>query len=489
MKQNLKLFSLHSPPVTGSIAIAIGCLIGAASAFGPLYAGAGFMALVAGYALLTSTRVGLTVVFAMMTLLPFGTLPFKAIITPNLLELALLALLMVWILRLLARSDSYGLRVTPLGLSILGFLGLTFFSLIRGAHGIPDSLTLHNYMKFVLGVLLFFSIANCVRTHEDARFALRMLIICGGLAAMVGLVLYILPDGTALRLLQTLGRIGYPTSGRVLRYVEDNTDGLERAIGTSVDPNSFGGMLALVIALTAAQLFASRPVLDRRLLLGITGIMGITLILTFSRAALIGVCAAAMYLAFVRYRRLWWAMAAAGVLAAGLLMGLGLAEDFVQRFTEGLQFRDQAQQMRLAEFQNAINIIRRYPVFGIGFGQAPEIDLVAGVSSIYLTIAERMGLLGLGAFLALVGAWFVRTRQGMRHLDDEHVSWVLGSQAGVVAALAVGLADHYFFNIEFSHMVALFWGCMGLGMAVVMMAIDEQDIQQDQHVRDKLLAR
>jgi hypothetical protein len=43
---------------------------------------------------------------------------------------------------------------------------------------------------------------------------------------------------------------------------------------------------------------------------------------------------------------------------------------------------------------------------------------------------------------------------------------LLGTQAGMVAALAVGLADHYFFNIEFSHMGALFWGCIGLGVAV-----------------------
>ena len=41
-----------------------------------------------------------------------------------------------------------------------------------------------------------------------------------------------------------------------------------------------------------------------------------------------------------------------------------------------------------------------------------------------------------------------------------------------VAALAVGLLDHYFFNIEFSHMVALFWGCIGLALAIE--TIDDQ---------------
>jgi hypothetical protein len=43
---------------------------------------------------------------------------------------------------------------------------------------------------------------------------------------------------------------------------------------------------------------------------------------------------------------------------------------------------------------------------------------------------------------------------------------LLGLQAAIVAALAVGLLDHYFFNIEFSHMVALFWGSIGLALAI-----------------------
>lgn len=458
---------MSNPAFAVVAALGIGGLVGIASALGPLYAIAGLFALVAGYVFLTNTSMGLAIVFAIIMLLPFGTLPFKAIITPNFLELALAGLLLVWFLRMLARSDSYALRLSSLGLAVIGFLGFTFFSLILGAKGIPDSLTLHNYMKFVLGVLFYFSIVNCVRTREQAAFMMKVFILAGGAAACIGLFLYILNDDSALSLLRVLGRIGYPTSGRVLRYVEDDPDGLERAIGTSVDPNSYGGMLALVIALAATQLFASRPVLQRWVLISIVALMSLTLLLTFSRAALIGVIMAAMYLATIRYRRLWWAMIAAGVLALLLMTGLGIAEDFLHRMSEGLQFRDQAQQMRLAEYQNALNIIARYPWFGIGFGQAPEIDLVAGVSSIYLTIAERMGLIGLTAFIGIVGSWFVITWRAAPKLDEERASWLLGTQAGIVAALAVGLVDHYYVNIEFSHMVALFWGCMGLGMAIV----------------------
>lgn len=461
----LRQLALH-PYGAGILALLLGALVGGAAAFGPLYVIAALLALALGFAMLSSTTLGLVVVFAILLLLPFGTLPFRAIITPTLLSLALAALLAVWMLRLLARSDAYTLTLTPLGLPLLGFLGFTFFSLVLGARGLPDTTTLHNYAKFVLGVLLFFSVVNCVRTREQARFVFRAVIILGGLSALLGLLLLVLNDETALRLLVALGRVGYPTSGRVLRYVEDDPEGLERAIGTGVDPNAFGGSLALILALAAAQLFAARPVLPRSLLAGISGVLLVTLLFTFSRAALFGIIFAAMYLATLRYRRLWWAMIGGGLLGLLLLVSLGIGQDFVQRVLEGVQFQDQAQQMRLAEYQNAINIIARYPVFGIGFGAAPEIDLVAGVSSIYLAIAQRMGLVGLAFFLGIIAFWFVRSLQALPRRDEETAAWLLGTQAGMVAALAVGLADHYFFNIEFSHMGALFWGCIGLGVAV-----------------------
>jgi polysaccharide biosynthesis protein PslJ len=473
LEVRLRRSLISSPFLIAALALLLGAIVGGAAAFGPVVAIAGLLALGAGYAMLTSTRLGLAAVIAIATLLPFGTLPFRAIITPNFLTLALVALMGVWILRILARSDMYDLRLTPLGLPLIGFVGFTFFSLVLGARGLPDTTTLHNYAKFVCGVLLYFSVANVIRSRAEMRFALRVLLLSGGAAALLGLLLYALPDQVALNLLVALGRIGYPTSGRVLRYVEDDPNGLERAIGTSVDPNSFGGMLALIGAISAAQLFTNRAVLPRPLLLGICGAVGLALLLTFSRAALFGLIIAVGYLATVRYRRLWWAMLLAGLLAAMLMLGLGIAGDFVTRVSSGVRFEDQAQQMRLAEYRNAIAIIQRYPVFGIGFGAAPDLDLTAGVSSIYLAIGQRLGLVGLAIFLVIISAWFLRSLRHMGALDEEGASWLLGTQAGAVAALAVGLADHYFFNIEFSHMGALFWGCVGLGAAVEL--LDEED--------------
>ncbi len=451
-------------------AILVGILAGALAAIGPFWLG--FALLIAGacaYGLLLNTNAGLATVFAIATILPFGTLPFKAVVTPNLLELVLLAVLAVWILRLLLNPDE-SLELTPLGLPVIGFLGLTLFSFLLGSNLRPDSRLLHNYFTFVMAVLFFFTVANCVRTRDQARFALRALIITGGIAALIGIGLYVLNDDTALRLLTALGRIGYPTSGRVLRFVEDDPNGIERAIGLSVDPNSFGGMLALVGALTAPQVVTEKPILPRPVLIAISVVVVLAVLLTQSRAAIGGLIVAAMYVATLRYRQLWWAILGAGALATILFIGLGIGEAFVERVTEGVQFRDQANQMRLAEYRNAIAVIQAYPVFGIGFGSAPERDLVAGVSSVYLAVAQRTGLVGLTAFLGLMVAFFAQSWAGLRRAtstgDEERAAWIVALQAAIASALAVGLLDHYFFNIEFAHMVALFWGTISLALVL-----------------------
>lgn len=421
------------------------------------------------YKMLGNVRVMLTVMVLLITVLPFGTLPFRAVITPSLLSATIVALISMRLINALTSLD-YKFDFSPFAPVVIAFIGFTIFALFLGAKGLPDATTLHNYAKFLLGILVMFVVLDTIKSEADLRWAFRLLLIGGTISALIGLVLYVIPATISQQFLVLFGRIGYPTSGRILRYVEDDTSGLMRAIGLCVDPNSYGGMLALIGAVAATQLIVARPVFARRTIVIITTIIVVALFLTFSRAALGGLIIAAIYVATVRYRRLWWLIIGSGIIATILLVFVGIGEQFVNRVVQGVQFQDRANQMRLAEYNNAIAVIQAYPFFGIGFGKAPDIDLVAGVSSIYLAIAQRIGLIGLLAFLGLMASLFVQSWRSLglavAQNDEVHASWLIGLQAGVVAALAVGLLDHYFFNIEFSHMTALLWCTIGLMLAV-----------------------
>ncbi len=460
------------PKIMSAIFIAVALCLGGAALLVYSYFWVPFVviaSLALTYKMLGNVRVMVSVMVLLITVLPFGTLPFRAVITPSLLSVAIGALIGVRLITALTNLD-YKFDFSPFAPAVLGFIGFTLFALFLGAKGLPDATTLHNYAKFLLGILVMFVVLDTIKSEADIRWAMRLLLIGGTISALIGLVLYVIPATSAQQFLLQFGRIGYPTSGRILRYVEDDTSGLMRAIGLCVDPNSYGGMLALIGAVAATQLIVARPVFSRRMIIMITGIIVVALFLTFSRAALGGLIIAAIYVATVRYRRLWWLIIGSGIIATILLVFVGVGEQFVNRVVQGVQFQDRANQMRLAEYNNAIAVIQAYPFFGIGFGKAPDIDLVAGVSSIYLAIAQRIGLIGLLAFLGLMASLFVQSWRSLglavAQNDEVHASWLIGLQAGVVAALAVGLLDHYFFNIEFSHMTALLWCTIGLMLAV-----------------------
>jgi hypothetical protein len=263
--------------------------------------------------------------------------------------------------------------------------------------------------------------------------------------------------------LNVLGIVGYPT-GSVLRYVEDDPSQALRAIGTSVDPNVFGGLLAFVGGLIAPQLFVQRQGWRRWLPWGLMGVVSLALLLTFSRGAMFGLAVAMVALGLVRHHRLLALLVAAAV----VVLILPQTQGYVQRFLEGVRGQDVATQMRFGEYKDAFLLISRYPWFGVGFTGVPDVDIYLGVSSVYLLIAEEMGLVGVGLFLLALAGFFTYTwprARRVRASDPELEALILGTQTAVLAGAVAGVLDHYLFNLAFPHAAALLWAVVALGAA------------------------
>jgi O-antigen ligase len=449
-----------------ALSVAAGLAVGAYVAIlSPILAVVGVVAIVGGLLMLRDTQWGLVAIIGLICLLPFGALPFKIGFTPTFLDLALIAVYFVWIVRI-AMGKAGEFIGTPLGLPIVVFLLLACASFVAGlAHAYLDQYVLRHFVEVLLSVGLFFAVVNCVRTRQQLRILVLVIMMAGFAAALVGILLYFIPAAWSIRLLSALGRVGYPTGAGVLRYVEDNVDLALRAISTSTDPNVLGGLLILVTTLTIAQLFARKPLLPR----GVLAVMVLTdtlcLYLTYSRGSMAGLVAGVGVLALVRYRRLIPLMIVGGL----LLLLLPQTQDYVQHFLEGLRLQDLATLMRLGEYKDALILIGRHPWIGVGFVSTPETSLYIGVSNVYLLIAEEMGLIGLGVFLLIIGlfsqqmwlAWpSLRQQEGLDSI-------LLGLAASVAGILVGGLLDHYFFNLNFPHSVSIFWLYLGLAMTTV----------------------
>ncbi len=437
----------------------------------PVYGFAALGGLLVGGLMLARPLFSLGIAITICCLLPFGVIPVKVGLTFTLLEATLLLLFVTWLLRLaVSYKSEQGLVSSPFAWAIFLLIGLSFFAYLLGWQTASSSDILHNYFKFLLAVLAFFPIINLVRTQVALDRLIKTLMLSGSLAGYIGLGLYFLNRPLQEQILVGLGRFGYPTEGRILRFDLDDPTKAQRATGTSIDPNSYGGMLTLIIALLLIQLVSPRPLFRRGLLVLMMVGPGVALWLTYGRGAQLGLLVVAFMVSF-KYRRLW--LYALPFIAVGLVV---LPNTILgERFAAGFALEDPATKLRLSEYQNALDIIGRYPWFGIGFGSAPDPDLQAGVSSIYLAIGERMGLIGLAAFILVIILFFLYLSSNFGILRDEkQKANLLGLGGGVIGALAVGLLDHYYFNIEFSHMAALLWFCMGLAVAQVKIAESEK---------------
>jgi polysaccharide biosynthesis protein PslJ len=254
--------------------------------------------------------------------------------------------------------------------------------------------------------------------------------------------------------------VRYPSGADVLRFIEDNPDLSMRATSTSVDPNVLGGMLIFITTLAAGQVLADKPVVPRIIAIGMTAILAVCMILTFSRGSFVGL-AAALLLLGIRYPRkaVWF------VLGLGLSLFLPPMQAYIGHFIEGLQGQDLATQMRFGEYKDALILIQRYPWFGVGFGGTPDRDLYLGVSSVYLLIASEMGIVGLVSFAVVLLSflWRFITLPFRLIRGSKLEGIVLGTTFAVIGGMVGGIFDHYLFNLVFPHAAALLWLFVGLG--------------------------
>lgn len=446
------------------VAVLIGLLTGALFGFlGPVLALGAVGGLVVGLMMLRSIRWGLFALIGLICLLPYGAIPVDIGFRPTFIDAVLLALFGVWFVRIVTGAQ-HTFEASKLGAPIFAFLLWALITFIAGlSHAPLNATVLRRFAEVLLAVSLFFMTVNQVRHIKSLEQITAITILSGGLAGFLGVLFYVLPGPLTVSILSKLAIFNYPAGAGILRFVEDDPSQPMRAIATSIDPNALGGLLVIVTVVAVVQLFADQPVLPRRLLTPLAGLMGLSLILTFSRGSMAGVAAALGLVGILRYRKLILLLALVGI----LLLLLPQTQAYVVRFVEGVRGEDLATQMRFGEYKDAVTLISRYPVWGVGFSGTPDIDLYLGVSMLYLIIAEQTGLVGLLIFLIILVSFFLVTYRAWRDIPRGHVveGHLLAYQAALAGALVGGIFDHFFFNINFVHLVALFWLVMGLGVA------------------------
>ncbi len=218
------------------------------------------------------------------------------------------------------------------------------------------------------------------------------------------------------------------------------TIGHGRAIGTFILPGELAGYLIvfLPIAFAVGRVARSRAL---RTLAWIALALGAAaFILTFSRAGWMGLAAAIAFFAFARgtVRRRYAALIVLCGLAAVLVV-FNVHHDPAENYT------------RLSIWQAGVEIVRRFPLTGVGpfdfariypLVRLPDGDLTAfHAHSFLLTIFAEMGIAGVAAVLAAWWRFGVALRDRVRCANARNATIALAVAAGLAGTWVQGLID------------------------------------------------
>lgn len=466
-----RLYALLIGLTIGGVGGLLGVMI---AAFDPLIAVGAVLGALIGLYVLTSVPAALYAMIAVMALLPFGTFPVKIGFTPTLLDGAMGAFLLVYLFQwMTGRRTAF--RLTPIHGLVLLYIGWLILSFVLGLrYAPPTSADLRQFAETLLSIGMVFVLVDLLRDPATLRRLVLVVMLAAGTQAMIALILYAMPDATADRTLIRLGRVGYPDAG-VIRYVEDNPALAERAIGTWVDPNAFGGFLVITTAMIAPQVFARKPVLRWRWLAwGVLGVTALTTLLTYSRASMLSLGLTLLFISLFRGYRKFIPLILTALL---IFVLLPQTQDYIVRFIQAFTGGDISTQMRLGEYGDALRLIREYPFTGVGFTGTPSIDLYTDAASMYLIMANQIGLVGVGLFASVMIGVFAYGLKAWRRVQNnpDLRSILLGYHAALLAALMNGVADLYFFRTDFQASITLFWLTVALALASSRLALEESD--------------
>lgn len=236
-----------------------------------------------------------------------------------------------------------------------------------------------------------------------------------------------------------------------------------RAYSIVGSPNGLGDYLALLVPLALGWAGQERRRWVQLTLVAAAGVLGVGLLLTFSRGAWLALVGAIMVVALSFDRRLLAAALAAAVLLTVAVPPISQRLD--QLFSSNYWERSMVYGGRLYRWNQAYEQMAHRPVMGAGLGQFGGAVAARRMGVMYTdnyyakTLAES-GLAGLAAFVALMAAcgWLgFRTFRALRGRPEQALA------LGLWGALLVGIFHNGVENIfEIPFLNVYFWFLAGL---------------------------
>ena len=284
------------------------------------------------------------------------------------------------------------LRIEPIDITAIAFGVLLFFG---GTVSLSEQ-SLKPALLMVCFLLGYFLTVGLITTRAWLVRCSVACVLSATLVSLYGIFLY-------------FGGGGYSSSAWLDSEMFSGIAG--RAVATLENPNMLGEYLILILPIAVGMLIGRGEGLRRIPAFFCIGIMGICLILTWSRGAWLGLIFAALLFLFMWHRRSVW-LVLAGIAALPILPAI-LPASIVSRFTSIGNMGDSSTSYRVYIWRATINMIEDNLATGIGIGEGAwdrlyplysylGVEAAPHSHNLYLQIWLEIGIVGLLMFLAFL---------------------------------------------------------------------------------------
>lgn len=353
---------------------------------------------------------------------------------------------------------------TPLDIAVLLLLLLLPFSLLVT---VDRALTLPHIYKVIASVALFYSVVDVL--NSKPWFNLSAGIICVLAVALAIILLFGI---------RWTGSKFWWLPVNLSRYIPHLVNPFWKPEGfLGFNANLAGGTLALLLPVPVAYFLFGRGPLVRLGTFIESGIVGLILLFTQSRGALIAMVVAVAAM-LVTSKRRWL------IVAAILMLGIGLALVLMgQREAEELTWDDdfakavQSAEGRSELWSRGLYMMQDFPFTGIGFGMTVEVlpvlyptflipndGRIEHVHNLYLQAGVDQGFPGLIVLLAfLLGLFYLSWQSARRSNGTPLEPLALGLLGSAVAFATHGLVDTIPYSPK-AHLII--WALFGVVVAL-----------------------
>lgn len=308
-------------------------------------------------------------------------------------------------------------------------------------------------------VLFFFAVTSSGMGSKEIDRLMWALLAVGVVVSVYGFYQYLFPEQ--------------------FRNVWTDTDMFStvefRVYSTLENPNVLGEYFLLVIPLGCAVALTGKTRSRKLLALAAVAVMGVCLLLTYSRGCYLGI----LFAAVVFLVLLDWRFLIVGVVAIALCP-LYLPESIITRFTSIGDMGDTSTSYRVYIWMGTLAMLKDYWFCGVGPGMEafnvvyPEYAYNAITAphshNLYLQLMCETGVCGIVVFLVMMVSFYRMMFTAIRREQDKKARiYQIAGVSAVSGFLVQSMTDYTFYNYR----VMLLFFCL-LGLCVVFTKMGKQ---------------